>query len=461
MKAIKIILPIIFISFLLININVVYFGDDYHFLGFHTNDFSAYMQDLYTHYTLDNGRLIVHFLDSIFLKVPVLWQILNSFMLTFICYIIGTLTSKNNVAFTTSITFVLISLLDILLLNQSVYWITGSFNYIYPMFCFLVYWFFLNRVEKKNSYFVIAIIFGILASASVEQAGMMAFGLTLLTLITKFDGFKNLFRNNKRVIILLFVTLIGLCTVVLSPSQFIRFNTATEIPFMQQVLQNSKLIITSFSVSKSILPFMLLFNLFTIFIAYKNKNKLVICSSVVNILLSLYCIIVLNGVFSTFTIISIFIILFSYLISIIYLNKTIYNKLFSPLTIALILMVGSQFMMIVSPVVGYRNMIFGLIMFAYIICLIAPNIKKYNNITVILLLVIGIGANIHTALGYHETKKIDDKNIEIINNYNGTDSEIILYKFTNDYCWSMPYISPFHEQKFKEHYNLNCEIIWQ
>ena len=94
------------------------------------------------------------------------------------------------------------------------------------------------------------------------------------------------------------------------------------------------------------------------------------------------------------------------MISIIYLNKTIYNKLFSPLTIALILMVGSQFMMIVSPVVGYRNMIFGLIMFAYIICLIAPNIKKYNNITVILLLVIGIGANIHTALGYHETKKI-------------------------------------------------------
>ena len=47
----------VFISFLSININVAYFGDDYHFLDFQNYDLLAYFSKLADHYLLDNGRV--------------------------------------------------------------------------------------------------------------------------------------------------------------------------------------------------------------------------------------------------------------------------------------------------------------------------------------------------------------------------------------------------------------------
>ena len=99
-KSIYILLIIIFISFLLINLNVVYFGDDYYYLImskengrilFYTDLFTdsgrLLLKLLFSHYLHANGRLIVHTLVCLFLKMPMIyWQILNSAMLTGICY---------------------------------------------------------------------------------------------------------------------------------------------------------------------------------------------------------------------------------------------------------------------------------------------------------------------------------------------------------------------------------------
>lgn len=490
-----IILPVFFISFLLININVTYFGDDYHFLLFSSESVSSYFSDVFKHYTLDNGRLIVHLLDSLFLKMPIIfWQILNSLMLTLICYFASkviTKDKKENMPIISTLFFFLISMLQINVTNQSIYWITGSFNYVYPMFMFFIYWYLLDRIELNNKYFILSIFIGFISAASVEQVGMMTFGLTVLYLLKNLVFFKinkksnkdnniskytliNYFKDNKKLILLAVVTLIGIGTVILSPSQFKRMDIEKTKPFIENFMFAIKFIISNFSFEKNILPYMLLYNISSILFicslkSNNKKDKIInysfIAMHILNILLGLYGIYNFSNVLSFGLIVNFTLILINYIASIIFLNIKIYNKLISPLSISIVLMIGSQFMMIVSPVLGERNLVCGLLMFAFIIGIILSNTQNINKlyaIFIIILLCFALRANYITSKGYYETKLIDSKNIEAINEYHKNKSNsLTLNVFNNNYCWSMPYISPYHLECFKTFYNIDCDIVWQ
>lgn len=77
------IISIIFASFLLINLNVVNFGDDYWFLRFRNYDTNKTFSELLNFYKTTNGRFIVHLLVVYFLKNPMIfWQVFNSIILT-------------------------------------------------------------------------------------------------------------------------------------------------------------------------------------------------------------------------------------------------------------------------------------------------------------------------------------------------------------------------------------------
>lgn len=479
-----ILLPIVFISFLLINLNVVYFGDDYYYLTFRNLNFTDYFSTLAEHYCTANGRFIVHMFATIFLKLPIqFWQVLNSLMLTGICFFLAKVVcgkNKKTVPLIFSIAFLFIAVLDISITRQSTYWITGSFNYIYPTLLLLIYWYLLKNIERKK-FFAASIFVGILAAATVEQAGIMVFGLTLLTFLSKvnfvkknfFKEFKTAFKSNSRLLILIFATLIGVLTVVLAPSQFVRISEeTTETPFINTFLSNAKFILVNYTMSKNILPYALFFNLFAFIYAYKNikdkKSKyIVFVASIINFALNLINAFTCN--YGTVTIMNIAlsaIILLTYLIDFIIINKHLFNKLFSELTITTILMVGSQLMMLVSPVFGPRNLIFGLIMFVLLICILIYNTEiKHTGIISLLIIVAGLMFNFNTYKNYSMTKFIDNKNIEIISEsqdkLNDENQDIILYKFIDDnYGWSMPYMSTYHLYYFKQFYNIKCNILW-
>lgn len=478
-NAMQLLLLITFFSFLVININVTYFGDDYHFLDFQNYNLQAYFSKLVDHYFLDNGRLIVHFLDTIFLSLPIfLWQILNSLMLTGICYFITkivqiTFDKKENNFFVFSIVFILIASLDIEITRQSVYWITGSFNYVYPLFIFFIYWYNLLNIDNSKTSFVIAIITGFLASASVEQVGMMSLGLTFLLLFARNSNLKifdlsKFFKNNYKLLVLVLINVLGLATVLLAPSQFIRLNSGEEINGLDLMIENSKFLINNYTSVKNILAYCILFNLTSIVYALNNMKNGKIGSIILCALNVLFTVICTFGIkyasYSIEKILLILLILITYAITLFVINKRVFNKLISPLTISVILFIGSQIMMIISPVLGYRNLLPGLIMFSFIVALIAGNLnvnsRILGNISAILIFTALI-YNLNTTKGYHQTKIIDEQNIAIINEYNGEET-ISLEKFKDDkYGWSMPYLSPFHEVKFKEFYNISGDIIWE
>lgn len=472
-----ILIIVAFTSFFIINKNVVYFGDDYYFLSFTNCNLNEYISKIITHYKLDNGRVIVHVFDTLCLKFPIMfWSVINSLMLTGICYFmakIATNDDKNRMPIVFSVVFVLISSLDILITNQSVYWITGSFNYVYPILMLLIYWNFLNKIDYGKKYYVFAIIFAFLASASVEQAGMMAFGLTLLTMFEKSEGINKFFNRNKKTLFLLIVTLFGLLTVLLAPSQFVRMNSGEEIDIIERSIQNANFIIYQFICSESIMPYVILLNVLVFIFAVldKQKNKaniFVYIFAVINLCLVIYCVNNINSegelLYKTENILILGVILITCMFNVIWIGLKTEKNFFSTPTNVMILLIGSQFMMIISPVIGYRNLLAGFMMFIFLITLLISKIQ-IKNISIILITIMfmisGIVNNLETAEGYYENKIIDNLNIQTIESEKNN-KIITLRKFENDkFCWSMPYNSEFHKMWYKKFYKIESEIYWE
>lgn len=327
-------------------------------------------------------------------------------------------------------------MLNINVIRQSVYWITGSFNYVYPLFMLFWYWYVLLKFSKDNfkgKKLLLASILAFFASATVEQGGMISFGLTVLFFLYKFI----INKRNKNVMtrrsilaptVILICSLIGVVTVICSPAQFIRFGLESKENFnITTSFKNGiNFLIYVFINSRLYKPhiILLLFTVFLSFITIKKSNKLS-CAEI-------------------FILVS-----------------------------AVISGTGSQIMMLVSPVFGERNTLFGIFMIILFTALLISHLPKTkNNFLIfiksgfyIFLITIATINIFNIYKGYKLTNEIQKKNIEIINEYKKIDSneKIELFKFHDDrFGWSMPYVSKYHEHWFKIYYEIpNAEITWK
>lgn len=130
-------------------------------------------------------------------------------------------------------------------------------------------------------------------------------------------------------------------------------------------------------------------------------------------------------------------------------------------------------MMIVSPVYGERNTLFGIFMIMLFTALLFTNLPKANKnffkyieYGFYTLLVIAGTLNIlNVYKNYKITNQIQNENIQIIQKYKESNSNetLELYKLIDDrYGWSMPDYSKYHEDWFKIYYEIrDAEIIWK
>ena len=255
----------------------------------------------------------------------------------------------------------------------------------------------------------------------------MAFGLTVLFFLYRFFiNKKNKASNCGRAMlaptVILISSFIGVATVICSPAQFIRFGLESNESFniLDSFKNGINFLIYAFINPGFYKPHIILL----LFITIKKSNKLS------------------------------------------------YDEIFI-LVSSVILGIGSQIMMLVSPVFGERNTLFGIFMIILFTALLISHLPKSKNkflifiksgfyIFLISLATLNI-FNIYN--GYKLTNEIQNKNIEIINEYKKIDSNkmLELFKFHDDrFGWSMPYVSKYHEHWFKVYYEIpNAEIIWK
>ena len=449
-----------FIFVFMATYNVYLFGDDYYYITFSQGSIQDFFNHHINHYLLDNGRVIVHLLASIFLSVNLIWwKIFNSFMLATIAYLGSKLVSRNS--FYASLTFFAgTCLIGINVSRQSIYWLTGSFNYVYPIFMLFIFWYLIEKYINNNRHTLLLCLLGFLASSTVEQGSMMVLGLTIILFLKEIIITK---KFNKKLFFVLLFVIIGTSSVILSPATFARIKSENEItiPLFIKVATLLKFLTKSFILSKWILPINIFFLIVSSLKFEKIFLKLIILSGIP---ILLFCVLYAK---SKIEIIFCLIVLLTILLIIVIKNisKEIKdfrkNKLL--FSISLILLLGSQLMLIVSSVYGDRNILFGIYMYYLIIATQIKDIDCSNTLLLIItifLVFLGIKNQFTIIKGYSCSNKIEAQNIFRIKN--NTNEILTLVKPNVDYTWSMPYVSDYHKYYYKKYYRIeNINVIWK
>ena len=139
-------------------------SDIFHFLGLH------YMQW--------GGRIICFFIECLLLKfgLPV-YRLFQSFVILFIFYLIFKLVVKktNLEAYKVAIlTISMYGFLEIMIVRDGIFWVTGAVNYLFPLLTFLLVVYINETNKNENKYiFIIQLILAFLAGFSHEQTSAM------------------------------------------------------------------------------------------------------------------------------------------------------------------------------------------------------------------------------------------------------------------------------------------------
>lgn len=375
------------------------YGDDWFYHTFSQSGFLYYIQRNMEHYFRANGRVIVHLLATMFLKSPaVLWRIINTLFLVAMSWMVVSISSKHNkkdidkYIFGALIMAFFISTMEGNIISQSVYWLTGSFNYVYPLFMLILLIFnYYNQEEKPNWKLY---LLGFFAGASVEQAGMMAFGFLLLNMLHKHFILKK--KLKKEDFLLVSITFLGLLTVLLAPATFLRASIEGQDskPLIELIKHNIQIQGTTFLFSRIMVPTHIL----TILAAYvaiklriKQQSRLKLSEILIISFASISVIGLVYQLISRFAYIQYhifewkpflffefiglgYLVLLCYSAYIVYLYGNLKYKVLP--AILLVIGLGSTAMMLILPVFGYRNLIFALfILVLYSLLIIQMNMK--------------------------------------------------------------------------------------
>lgn len=485
----RIFLIIVYILNLIIQSLVPVSGDDYMYGTFAKQ---GILKSVFSYYNTGNGRWLINIIDSFILRYDrYLFIIINPLMICLVILLISKIATKlgNKNCDLLKISALLFSSLNILMTRESLYWITGSMNYLYPGCLFLLaYYLFLDIKEGEKRHLNIFPLVTFLAGASMEQFGLMLVGILTIEYLYKIIKHEKI---DKMEVIAYITGVIGLFTVVLGPGNYVRVGVAAQEK-NSLLIGIIDLIYNNFN-SKVANIYILIISIY-IYIYIKNlypnfkKNKYV---SLANILINLISII-----FSKTILLLCSLIIFSYLILFICYIYLKYNKNIS-LVLLLISGVGSQIMLLISVIWGFRISFsmyivwFILILYlasyfydlafqiAILVCLCSINIilgilgcliaiiLKYFNKSInsnvicglaLILIMFNLGSNVN---GYYKNFVIQEQNIERLKSKK---SEISLKKLDNDiYGWTFAPLSEFHENYMKQYYGLSdkTKIIYE
>jgi len=516
---------VLFAGLVVVHRCVYVYGDDFAYAYWGRVPLGDFIQRQIVHYQRANGRVIAHLLVFFFLKSDFtieLWRILNPLLLTGIAYFGHRLATKDNRhEFQSAVLWAsAICLLHIDMTRQSVYWLTGSFNYVYPVFMLLLFWFVLRRATMTGKGWKLAAALSLVTAASVEQAGMMCLGLCLIVIIESRIICKQAIRPAMWVTAAL--ALAGVATVVCAPGVLFRAGmeqAPVEGGLLALVRYNAVYQGKIFLFSKHMLPYQLLAQGATIWYLYRSKKAgrgrhvqsvmaafagLTGCiwlwtviaytlpgKPIPSSLLTL-CAAVGMGLCSLYA-------------------GWLYYRREKDITAlaALVLGFGSQFMLLVSPAFGPRTQFCGVIMLslfavrlissgrrgcvagygvalavlsgqpllalpgvAALVCFApggravrgtaAKAIRACGCLTLILTALYSLNT---TRAGFLGNAAIHRENVRVIQSAAESGApQITLYRYPNEsYRWAMPYDNPYYDVYFKGFYGIDegVEIVWE
>ena len=163
--------------------NVFLMGDDFLFASYHLNGLKQLIFHV-LNYGM-NGRLIINLLESlvlyfdrylyIFIMPIVVLFIIK--MIVQLCNNINNTTVEKSESVEWLFCIFFFAVLSIDIKRETFYWISGSFNYLYPVILILVYSNIYYKIRRQKKVPLFLPIVGFLLGASSEQISLMACGI--------------------------------------------------------------------------------------------------------------------------------------------------------------------------------------------------------------------------------------------------------------------------------------------
>ncbi|MBQ0125258.1 MAG: hypothetical protein KBS59_02920 [Clostridiales bacterium] len=233
-KAAKFILEnchfIVFAAFLCMQfsvlLHIVPFGDDYYYMTFLRGGIGNFINLNVTHYLEVNGRAIVHLIDEIILADASLWcfRALETAVLAATVYLFALVISRGDAKsreFKISLcaACVLISVLDVQMMNETVYWATGAMNYVLPIPVMLLYYRVYQKISRGERLPRPSFLLAFLSCAMIEQC---AFASLMITALIVYTFVLNKKKPDARLILCVLFSILGFAFLFLARGNSVR-----------------------------------------------------------------------------------------------------------------------------------------------------------------------------------------------------------------------------------------------
>ena len=457
---------IFLISQYAISSNIFLMGDDFMYAVFAKE---GIIKSVSQYYQTGNGRWVLNLLDSMVLKYD---RYIYSFLLPWLMLLFGVLCYKivnkickkeNKILY--PVTLLLISFLDISITRESIYWITGGINYLVPSILFLGTVNITLKLREENNLNTLKkgclCIVCVVSCMTMEQFALMSLGFMILMLVWDFYK-KNKIEKTRIISALLGV--IGLCTILFAPGNMVRISDSSE-EGLSLILRILDLFYFNFQSTQAVKYIIIILLCEGVFL-YQRKKKCSLVAFVDALVLTISVISSKGLPKMSIVLICVIILLF---LSILMYKVIESSEVKCIVFIFVILLSGSQFIVLVAGIIGFRTTFSTTIFYIIMILLLINGIlnfsfdlkekinKGYAIMSVINILVI---LNLlSTIIGFNKNKEVHLYNV---NEAQMKDAEYINIKNYNDeeYGWNSPPLGEFHEKYFRLYYDIadECEI---
>ena len=447
-------------------------GDDFFFGTLTQNGFGRFWYEMAKHYMEDNGRAIINFLTALILIPDIhLFRLLNPILIIGTIFMTTELAAKGKNPIAATVAGILLfSLISIDVTRQSVYWLTGSMNYLYPSFMIMSTYRLVRKSRLTGKKYRFLPLLGFIAGAAVEQSGAMLIGILLLDMACQKFIAKE--KPAKTEISTFAAAAIGFLTVVLSPGTGARIGIETKTP-LWEVVSSSFLLLAKFNVKNHPMPiFNALLCLCAIYWLVKYKHA---AHSILASFLALCLPFYLWAVYVPYTGAHRYAAAAFFTInclSLIYVSALMMLREKEPMPLLFTLAAfGAQLMMLFSPVLGERNLLPSVLAYFAVIVytvqrlnLSAPKLKYCAAAILATLFAFSCFNITKDITGYKQNAAIHKYNIGQIHETRernallrtfGPPSPLCLKQASDEqYHWSPPYANPFHHKMFRLYYGL-------
>lgn len=417
------------------------------------------------------GRFISRLLINFLTYYKVLWNIINSLIITSIIYLIVKIINPKNKKLIFLLTTISILLMNIKTFSEVIVWIAGNITYLFVIPLLLFYFNYILTHKNNNKKTILILTFlNVIMTMFVEHMGVILVLGNILILLSRYIKAKKL---DKEILIYTIASILGLTSMLLSPGtkkrsliENIEFN---KLNIIEKILYNiPNFIYYTFTINYTLIPIMILGNYYLINKQLKRKYLKIISYlylliiPIINSSIYLY-----QNITSTNVTISTNPLLILYFISYIIIDLVlIYNltkkEKINKTLFFYLLGIASNFVMTVSPTWGFRTSLGTYVFLTITYLLITDKFIKENKIINYILTFILIISSIFYITLYSSVRlQLNENNKNIKKQLKAKEEVIEIERYPSFVSCNINPENDFHLEKFKKYHNIpeDKEII--